>query len=124
MTGQSTTLIYYKQRDINTSAVRARDSCVAQIVILKWKTVLKDGSQYTGVLKQRSTRVSIIGGKWFLNETVTYGGANAEGLLMNGRMVNSAFEDTNRKDFDPEANTDRFIAHIPDYLSMESAPSR
>ena len=34
---------------------------------------------------------------------------------MNVRMVNATFEDRNRTDFDPEANTDQFISHIPDY---------
>ena len=30
-------------------------------------------------------------------------------------MVNATFEDRNRTDFDPDANTDIFIARIPDY---------
>ena len=36
---------------------------------------------------------------------------------MNVRMVNAVFEDRNKPDFDPEANTDRFIARIPDYAA-------
>jgi CubicO group peptidase (beta-lactamase class C family) len=37
---------------------------------------------------------------------------------MNVRMVNSVFEDrAKRPEFNPEANTDRFIAHIPDYAA-------
>ena len=36
---------------------------------------------------------------------------------MNVRMVNAVFEDRNRPDFDPEANTDEFIAQIPDYVA-------
>lgn len=62
------------------------------------------------------TRVSIVGGRWHLNGAVTYPGTRAEGLLMNARMVNAVFEDTKRTDFDPEANTDEFIRHIPDYV--------
>jgi CubicO group peptidase (beta-lactamase class C family) len=61
------------------------------------------------------TRVGIVGGRWHLNGKVTYPGARAEGLLMNVRMVNAVFEDRNRPDFDPEANTDRFLARVPDY---------
>ena len=63
------------------------------------------------------TRVSIRNGRWFLNDEVTYRGTKAEGLLMNVRMVNAVFEDRNRPDFDPEANTDEFIAQIPDYVA-------
>jgi hypothetical protein len=65
----------------------------------------------------RATRISIGNGQWHLNGNVTYPGAKAEGLLMNVRMVNSIFEDAKRKDFDPEANTGKFIAQIPDYAA-------
>ncbi len=63
------------------------------------------------------TRVSICDGRWYLNDGITYPGAKAEGLLMNVRMVNAVFEDRGRPEFDPEANTDEFIAHIPDYVA-------
>jgi hypothetical protein len=64
------------------------------------------------------TRVTVINGRWHLNGVVTYPGSAAEGLLMNVRMVNAIFEDrAQHPDFDPEANTDRFIAHIPDYAA-------
>lgn len=63
------------------------------------------------------TRVAIVDGKWHINGQVTYRGAAAEGLLMNVRMVNCVFEDTNREGFDPEANTNAFIARIPDYAA-------
>jgi hypothetical protein len=43
--------------------------------------------------------------------------APAEGLLMNVRMVNAVFEDRSRPEFDPDANTDEFIAQIPDYVA-------
>jgi CubicO group peptidase (beta-lactamase class C family) len=61
--------------------------------------------------------VAIREGRWFLNGEVTYRGTKAEGLLMNVRMVNAAFEDRQRPDFDPDANTDEFIAQIPDYVA-------
>jgi hypothetical protein len=64
-----------------------------------------------------STRVGIAGGKWTINGSVTYPGAPAEGLLLNVRMVNAVFEDHNNPSFDPEANTDEFIAAIPDYVA-------
>ena len=64
------------------------------------------------------TRVSIQDGRWFLNDRITYPGAKAEGLLMNVRMVNSVFEDRNRPDFDPQANTDEFIGRIPEYVAQ------
>jgi hypothetical protein len=70
-----------------------------------------------GAETQHATRVSLVQGKWFLNGKVIYPGAKAEGLLMNVRMVNSVFEDAKRKDFDPEANTSKFIAQISDYVA-------
>ena len=63
------------------------------------------------------TRVSIAEGRWLINGEVTYRGAKAEGLLLNVRMVNATFEDRNRPGFDPEANSDEFIAQIPDYVA-------
>jgi CubicO group peptidase (beta-lactamase class C family) len=62
-------------------------------------------------------RVSIKDGKWHINGEVTYRGTKAEGLLLNVRMVNSTFEDRNRADFDAEANTDEFVAQIPDCVA-------
>ncbi len=63
------------------------------------------------------SRVSIVDGRWRINGEVTYRRAKAEGLLLNVRMVNATFEDRNRPDFDPEANTGKFIAQIPDYVA-------
>jgi hypothetical protein len=65
----------------------------------------------------RRTRVSIVGGRWHVGGRPTYPGAQAEGLLMNARMVNAAFEDPNRPGFDPESNADEFIARVPDYVA-------
>ncbi len=64
------------------------------------------------------TRVTVVNGQWHLNGTITHPGSAAEGLLMNVRMVNAIFEDRARHlDFDAEANTDHFIARIPDYAA-------
>ncbi len=63
------------------------------------------------------TQVSLIGKQWLVNEKLTYRGTRAEGLLMNVRMVNSVFEDRRKPDFDPDANTDRFLAQLPDYAA-------
>ena len=63
------------------------------------------------------TRVSIRDGRWYINDRVTYPGARAEGLLMNVRMVNAVFEDRRRADFDAEANTERFLAQLPEYAA-------
>ena len=67
--------------------------------------------------RHASYRVTLRGKKWFINELVTNRDSRAEGLLMNVRMVNAIFEDRRKPDFDPEANTDRFIAQIPDYAA-------
>lgn len=66
---------------------------------------------------RQQTRVSIRDGRWHVNDRVTYPGTPAEGLLMNVRMVNSVFEDRHRPDFDAEANTDRFLAQVPNYAA-------
>ncbi|HWH67826.1 MAG TPA: serine hydrolase, partial [Candidatus Sulfotelmatobacter sp.] len=65
-----------------------------------------------------ATRVAIVGNRWQINGAVTYPGTPAEGLLMNVRMVNATFEDRRRADFDAEANTDHFIARIPEYAAQ------
>ncbi len=63
------------------------------------------------------TRVSLRDGTWRINDEPTNPGSPAEGLLMNVRMVNSIFEDRHKPDFDPEANTDEFLANVPDYAA-------
>ena len=65
------------------------------------------------------TRVSIVDGRWQINGQPTNRGAAAEGLLMNVRMVNATFEDLSGKkpNFNAEANTEEFLAKIPDYAA-------
>jgi len=66
-----------------------------------------------------ATRIAIHDGRWTVNRRPTNPGSPAtEGLLMNVRMVNATFEDRRKPDFDAEANTDRFIARIPDYRAQ------
>lgn len=68
------------------------------------------------------TTVKLNRGFWELTGVRTYKGAEAEGLLLNVRMVNSTFEDrnpaTSPKGFDAEKNTDAFIAKIPEYAAQ------
>lgn len=64
------------------------------------------------------TRLALDHGRWLINGRPTNPGSLAEGLLMNVRMVNAVFEDRAiHPEFDPEANTARFIAVIPDYAA-------
>src|SRR5262245_33220968 len=63
------------------------------------------------------TRVSLVSDRWRINDEPTYRGGRAEGLFMTGRMGNSWFEDRHRPAFDPEANTNRFLAHLPEYAA-------
>lgn len=65
-----------------------------------------------------ATTVLIDGSHWKINNEITYPGAPAEGLLMNVRMVNSTFEDTNKPDFDPDENTSRFLSKLAEYHSF------
>jgi len=41
---------------------------------------------------EQFTQVSITNGRWHLNGELTYRGANAEGLLLNIRVVNAILE--------------------------------
>jgi hypothetical protein len=67
------------------------------------------------------TTIKINRGFWEISGQRTYKGADAEGLLLNVRMVNCTFEDRNPatcpKGFDPDKNTDAFIAKIADYAA-------
>src|SRR3954463_11782202 len=63
------------------------------------------------------TRASLRGARWCINDELTNRGTRAEGLLMNVRMVNAVFEDRRKPDLDPDAITDRFLAHLPDYAA-------
>jgi CubicO group peptidase (beta-lactamase class C family) len=69
------------------------------------------------VLSTPRTKVAIVDGRWRINGKATYPKSKAEGLLLNVRMVNAVFEDRKRPEFDPEANSDRFVARIPDYVA-------
>ena len=64
------------------------------------------------------TRVTIDGERFRINGALTYRGTAAEGALMNVRMVNSVFEDTDRPQFDPERNTDELVDRMGQYVSL------
>jgi CubicO group peptidase (beta-lactamase class C family) len=63
------------------------------------------------------TRICIERNRWYLNGDLTYPSTQAEGLLMNVRMVNAVFEDKARSGFDADENTNEFIKKITVYLS-------
>jgi len=63
------------------------------------------------------TEISLSGTHWLINGRVTNPGSPAEGLLMNVRMVNATFEDRHKSDFDADANTAAFLAHLPEYVA-------
>jgi len=65
----------------------------------------------------RHTRLSIEKDRWLINGKSAYPGAKADGLLLNVRMVNSTFEDLNRKDYESDKNTEAFLWQIPDYYA-------
>lgn len=69
-------------------------------------------------LEAAATRIALKDGRWVFNGRLINPGSSAEGLLMNVRMVNATFEDRAKPDFDPEANTDRFISRISDYAAQ------
>ena len=72
------------------------------------------------------TAVRIVGEAWYLNGAVVNPGSQAEGLLMNSRMVQATFEDENpstvhewaypdSSPYDPQRQTDEFVAMVPTY---------
>ena len=76
------------------------------LLVALWSVV----ASLTARAEVARTCVSIADGRWLINGEVTDRGANAEGLLLNDFVVNATFDDSNRPDFDPEANSDEFIA--------------
>lgn len=70
------------------------------------------------------THIAIDDAGWLIDGRPPHPGSQAEGLLMNVRMVNAVFEDTGPAgrahlgSFDPDANTTRFIARMPEYLAQ------
>src|SRR5262245_41365206 len=85
---------------------------LAAVVLGAGTAALSDEEPFTP-----RTRISLRGERWCINGGPTSRGSRAEGLLMNVRMVNAVFEDRNRPDRDPDAITDRFLAHLPDYAA-------
>jgi hypothetical protein len=63
------------------------------------------------------TTIAIVDGQWRINGMITYPNSRAQGLLMNVRMANAIFEDRNRTDFDPQANTEKFLKAMPEYVA-------
>lgn len=82
----------------------------------------------------RRTKVEIRGEEWWINGRPTYQGKSwhgqsMQGLLMNARMVNALFDDLNShtrhrlwkypdtQRWDPDRNTDEFVAALPTYAA-------
>jgi CubicO group peptidase (beta-lactamase class C family) len=84
--------------------------------------LLASGWLLAGAATASPTRVSLEGARWHIGGQVTYPGTAAEGLLMNVRMVNATFDDTNPATrpagFDADANTAAFIARLPEYVTQ------
>lgn len=102
-------------------------ACIVAVVACAWTSAAEPF--------KAATKVKVSKGAWEINGKPTFAGSTAEGLLANVRMANALFEDRNPKtcpkDFDPEKNTDAFIAKIPDYkasgiiafgLNLQGAP--
>jgi len=61
--------------------------------------------------------LSRAGTDFHIHGEVTNSGSQAEGLLMNSRMVNAIWDDANWPAFDADKNTSNFIAALPTYAS-------
>ena len=62
-----------------------------------------------------NTIINVSGQDWYVNNHITCPNTPAEGLLLNVRMVNATFEDTNNPDFNPEVNLQTFLQKIDEY---------
>jgi hypothetical protein len=98
-------------------------------LISKWIILLTIFALITCPGSAKKTSVSIKGNQFFINGELTYKnrfwqGNRIEGLLLNSRMVQGIFDDSNpetrskfiypdTKIWDPERNTDEFIANMP-----------
>ncbi len=87
----------------------------------------------TNLSAQRNTELRIQGNQFLINGNPTYEGRiwkgkKIEGLLMNSRMVQGIFDDLNpettsnwiypdTEKWDPDRNTDEFIAHMAEWKS-------
>ena len=67
-----------------------------------------------------ATRIAVTDGFWEINGKPTCEGTDAEGLLLNVRMVHATFEDRNDKtrpkDFDADRNTAAFLGKLGEYV--------
>ena len=75
-----------------------------------------------------NTTVAIVGTRFHVNGHPTYGGSAAEGRLLNSRMINVAFDDSNAATrsqwaypdtgvWDAERNISQFVAAVPTYAA-------
>jgi hypothetical protein len=75
-----------------------------------------------------STLVGITGTRFTINGQVTYPARRVRGLLLNSRMANAVFDDSNPETvgrwaypdthvWDPQRNTNEFIARLPTYAA-------
>ncbi len=102
---------------------------MAGLAALPLSGSLAVASAATATHKRGKTVVGISGGGWTVNGTPTYegrrwDGRKIEGLLMNSRMIQGAFDDANAETverwaypdtghWDPERNTREFMAAMP-----------
>jgi hypothetical protein len=96
-------------------------ACLVPVLIVATAITAACGAAPTDAPR---TTVSIEGRNWLIDGRIVHEGSPAEGLLLNVRMVNTVLEDLgphaaeHLPDFDPDTNTDRFIARIPHYHAL------
>ena len=88
----------------------------------EWGPASNNGCPVTGGSGTWNTELSIVGGDFYINGQITFPGTAVEGLLMNSRMIQAITDDEQHQSpftssFDPEKNTDDFIAMLPEYKS-------
>ena len=117
-----------KARSGRSSGLRTRGETMRKLVLALMITTFAGSVPHASATAR--TSVSINGDKFEINGAYTnLGQPNVEGMLLNARMINAAFNDrnaTNRSTawaypdtgvWDAQRNTDEFVAQIPKYAS-------
>jgi hypothetical protein len=100
----------------NIMGRRVTLNTVITLIFIGWVSsgILCASSHFTNI---KQTRIAVEKDRWYLNGGLIYLSTQAEGLLMNVRMVNAIFEDKARSGFDANENTSEFIKKIPVYVA-------
>jgi hypothetical protein len=125
-------LVFSCSKDIDTNSLPETAGEVASIVKeFDEPESVADSTSEDEISNENRTKVTIVDKQFYINGELTYKGRywqgrKIEGLLMNSRMVQGIFDDTNRATrqqfvypdtnvWDPERNTNEFISQMSEW---------